>query len=411
MTEKGAPGPLPVDEQIARLKRGIDRLETEAELRQLLMRSFQTGKPLRVKLGIDASGPDIHLGFAVVLRKLRQFQDLGHTAVLIVGDFTGKIGDPTGRSKTRPQLTDEQIRANMARYQEQVFKILDPARCEFRFNSEWLDKLTATDVVNLAARYTVARLIEREDFKKRLAEGVPLSVHEMLYPLFQGYDSVMVNSDIELGGADQYWNLLVGRELQARFGQTPQVIITMPLLVGTDGKLKMSKSYGNYVGITDPPEEMFGKIMSIPDELILDYFRLATDKTDEEIATYARRLARGENPRDIKAELARAIVALYHSPAAARHAAEEFDRVFKEKGTPAEMPELALPATGLNIIQIVVQAGLLPSKSEARRKLQEGAIYLDGQRVSDPELIVKPGNQPIILKVGKRRFLRLVAAS
>ncbi len=411
MTEKGAPGPLPVDEQIARLKRGIDRLETEAELRQLLMGSFQTGKPLRVKLGIDASGPDIHLGFAVVLRKLRQFQELGHTAVLIVGDFTGKIGDPTGRSKTRPQLTDEQIRANMARYQEQVFKILDPARCEFRFNSEWLDKLTATDVVNLAARYTVARLIEREDFKKRLAEGVPLFVHEMLYPLFQGYDSVMVNSDIELGGADQYWNLLVGRELQARFGQTPQVIITMPLLVGTDGKLKMSKSYGNYVGITDPPEEMFGKIMSIPDEPILDYFRLATDKTDEEIATYARRLARGENPRDIKAELARAIVALYHSPAAARHAAEEFDRVFKEKGTPAEMPELALPATGLNIIQIVVQAGLLPSKGEARRKLQEGAIYLDGQRVSDPELIVKPGNQPIILKVGKRRFLRLVAAS
>jgi len=402
---------LPVSEQVTLLKRGIDRLETEEELRQLLERSHQAGKPLRVKLGIDASGPDIHLGFAVVLRKLRQFQDLGHTAVLIVGDFTGKIGDPTGRSKTRPQLTNEQIKANMARYREQVFKILNPERCEFRFNSEWLDKLSATDVVNLAARYTVARLIEREDFKKRLEEGAPLSVHELLYPLFQGYDSVIVFADIELGGADQYWNLLVGRELQVRFGQTPQVIITMPLLVGTDGKLKMSKSYGNYVGITDPPAEMFGKIMSIPDELILNYFQLATDKTDEEIALFARRLSGGENPRNIKAELARSIVALYHSPAAARHASEEFDRVFREKEPPTQMPEFPLPAPGVNIIQVIVQSGLLPSKSEARRKLTEGAIYLDGQRISDPELIVKPQDRPVILKVGKRRFLRLVAGS
>lgn len=394
--------------EIEKLKRGVDRLETEAELAERLALSRQTGRPLRVKLGIDASGPDIHLGFAVVLRKLREFQELGHTAVLIVGDFTGRIGDPTGRSKTRPQLDEEQIRANMARYREQVFKILDPERCEFRYNSEWLDRLTATDVVNLAARYTVARLIEREDFKNRLAQGVPLSVHELLYPLFQGYDSVMVEADVELGGADQYWNLLVGRELQARFGQRPQVIMTMPILVGTDGKLKMSKSYGNYVGITDPPEEMFGKLMSIPDEAILDYFRLTTDKDDVEINQIAERMRKGENPRNVKVELAKAVVAIYHSPALAERAAVEFDRVFKEKGVPDDIADFVLPAAGIGIVDLVVRAGLLPSKSEARRKLREGAIYLDGERVGDETLLVRPAAQPIILKVGKRRFLRLV---
>ncbi|MEO0025476.1 MAG: tyrosine--tRNA ligase [candidate division WOR-3 bacterium] len=388
---------------IERLKRGVERLETEAELAERLER----GRPLRVKLGIDASGPDIHLGFAVVLRKLRQFQELGHTAVLIIGDFTGKIGDPTGRSKTRPQLTEEQVRENMQRYREQVFKILMPERCEFRYNSEWLDRLNATDIVNLAARYTVARLIEREDFRKRLDEGVPLFVHELLYPLFQGYDSVMVQADVELGGADQYWNLLVGRELQARFGQEPQVIMTVPLLVGTDGKMKMSKSYGNYVGISEPAGEMFGKLMSIPDELILDYFRLTTDKTDAEIGEYERRLRSGENPRNIKAELAKAVVAIYHSPAAAEQAAAEFDRVFREKQAPAEMPEFRIPDAGINIVDLIVQTGLLPSKSEARRKLQEGAVYLDGVRVSDPALMLKPPAAPAVLKVGKRRFVRL----
>ncbi|MCL6466074.1 MAG: tyrosine--tRNA ligase [candidate division WOR-3 bacterium] len=398
-----------VQAEIEQLKRGIDRLETEAELIELLQQSRARGKPLRIKLGIDASGPDIHLGFAVVLRKLRQFQDLGHIAVLIIGDFTGKIGDPTGRSKTRPQLTDEQIKENMARYREQVFKILDPNRCEFRYNSEWLDALNASEIVNIAARYTVARLIEREDFKNRLQQGVPLFVHELLYPLFQGYDSVMVQADVELGGADQYWNLLVGRELQARFGQKPQVIMTLPLLVGTDGKMKMSKSYGNYVGITEPPQEMFGKLMSIPDELILDYFRLTTTKTEAEINQIARRLQAGENPRHIKAELAKEVVALYHSPAAAQIAAEEFDRVFKEKQAPSEIPEYVLPPEGINIVELISLTGLLPSKSEARRKLQEGAVYLDGQRVADPNYLVKNTGNPMILKVGKRRFLRLIS--
>lgn len=394
--------------EIEQLKKGVDRLETEAELIERLKHSRITGKPLRVKLGIDASGPDIHLGFAVVLRKLRQFQDLGHTAVLIIGDFTGKIGDPSGRSKTRPQLTDQQIEKNMARYREQVFKILDPKRCEFRYNSEWLDPLNAANIVNLAARYTVARLIEREDFKTRLQKGIPLFVHELLYPLFQGYDSVMVQADVELGGADQYWNLLVGRELQARFGQTPQVIMTLPLLLGTDGKMKMSKSYGNYVGITETPAAMFGKLMSIPDALILDYFRLATKKSDAEISEIARRLQAGENPRNIKAEMAKEVVALYHSPADAEKAAEEFDRIFKEKGTPDDIPEFILPTGGMSIVELIFQNGILPSKSEVRRKLQEGAVYLNGNRISDPKFIVMPTPEPVILKVGKRRFLRLI---
>ncbi len=390
------------------LKKGIDRLETEAELLELLKKSGETQTPLRVKLGIDASAPDIHLGFAVVLRKLRQFQELGHTAVLIVGDFTGRIGDPTGRLKTRHQLTPEEIQQNIANYKEQIFKILLPERCEFRYNSEWLEKLNATEIVNIAAQYTLARVIEREDFKKRLEGGMPIFLHEVLYPLFQGYDSVMVKADIELGGADQYWNLLAARELQARFGQKPQVIMTLPLLVGTDGKLKMSKSYGNYIGINEPPQEMFGKLMSIPDELILDYFHLATDKEAAELTEIENRLKSGENPRNLKAELAETIVAMYHSPNLARAARTEFDRVFREKKPPTTIPEFRLPLEGMNIIEIIVRSGILPSKSEARRKMGAGAVYLDGKRLFDPEIIIKPGPAPLVLKVGKRRFLRLI---
>ncbi|MBN2464225.1 tyrosine--tRNA ligase [candidate division WOR-3 bacterium] len=389
------------------LLRGIDRLETEAELQAKLEKSHKTGRPLRVKLGIDASGPDIHLGFAVPLRKLRQFQDAGHLAVLIIGDFTGSIGDPSGRSKTRPQLTDEQIQANMERYKEQVFKILLPDRCEFRYNSEWSKPMGGADIIKLAAKYTVARLIEREDFKKRLAAGDPIHVHELLYPLFQGYDSVAVKADIELGGADQYWNLLVGRELQREFGQEPQVVLTMPLLVGLDGVQKMSKSYGNYVGITEPPREMFGKLMSIADTMMLDYFRLCTDRPEADVAELQKRLAGGENPRNIKVELAKDVIALYHSRAAAEEAAAEFDRVFRDKQIPDEMPEFQVPAEGTNIIDLVVAAGLLPSKTEARRKLVEGAFYLDNERLTDAGLLVRV-TTPAVLRFGKRRFLRLV---
>jgi len=399
--------PLPTPSSLAPLLRGIDRLETEAELQAKLERSQKTGKPLRVKLGIDASGPDIHLGFAVPLRKLRQFQDAGHLAVLIIGDFTGSIGDPTGRSKTRPQLTDEQIQTNMERYKEQVFKILSPDRCEFRYNSEWFKPMGGADIIKLASKYTVARLIEREDFKNRLAAGTPIHVHELLYPLFQGYDSVAVRADVELGGADQYWNLLVGRELQREFGQEPQVVITMPLLVGLDGTQKMSKSYGNYVAITEPPREMFGKLMSIPDSLIVNYLELCTDRPEPEIATVKQQLASGANPRDIKAELAKDVIAIYHSRAAADEAAAEFDRVFRDKQVPDDMPEFKIPAAGINIIDLVVAAGLLSSKTEARRKLIEGAFYLDNERITDAALLVKVAS-PTVLKVGKRRFLRLL---
>ncbi len=389
------------------LKRGVGLLETEAELEAKLEKSRRTGTPLRVKLGIDASGPDIHLGFAVPLRKLRQFQDAGHIAVLIVGDFTGKIGDPSGRSRTRPQLTDKQVQENVKRYRELAFEILDPARCEFRYNSEWSDKLSGSDIINIAAKYTVARIIEREDFKTRLDKGIPLHMHELLYPLFQGYDSVAVRADIELGGTDQYLNFLVGRALQREFGQEPQVVMTMPLLIGLDGKLKMSKSYGNYVSIKDSPEEMFGKLMSIPDDLITDYFRLCTNRTEEELKKTEEQLSSGENPRNIKAELARDIVTIYHSADDAGRATEEFDRVFRQKGLPDEMPEFAVPADGVNIVELVAKAGLLPSKSETRRKLREGAIYLDGERIKDVEFTVRLESESRILKVGKRRFLRL----
>ncbi|MBM3314871.1 tyrosine--tRNA ligase, partial [candidate division WOR-3 bacterium] len=319
-----------------------------------------------------------------------------------------RIGDPSGRSKTRPQLTDEDVRRNMERYKEQIFRILDPARCEFRYNSEWSDPLNAADVIRLASKYTVARIVEREDFRQRLQGGVPIHMHELLYPLFQGYDSVAVRADVELGGADQYWNLLVGRELQREFGQEPQVVMTMPLLLGLDGVQKMSKSYGNYVGITEPPGEMFGKLMSIADTMILDYFRLCTDRTAAEVAAIEARLKAGENPRDVKAGLAQDVVTTYHSAAAAKAAAEEFDRVFRDRQTPEEMPEFEVPAGGMNIVDIVTGAGLLPSRSETRRKLAEGAIYLGGERVSDAALLVRPGSEPLVLKVGKRRFLRLV---
>ncbi|MFO7651384.1 MAG: tyrosine--tRNA ligase [bacterium] len=392
---------------LEQLKRGIDRLETETELLAKLESSEKSGRPLRVKLGIDATGPQIHLGFAVPLRKLRQFQDLGHIAVLIVGDFTGKIGDPSGRSKTRPHLSDEEIKTNMERYREQVFQILDPARCEFRFNSEWSDPLGGVDIIKLASKYTVARLIEREDFKKRLEGGVPVHVHELLYPLFQGFDSVAVKSDIELGGSDQYWNLLVGRELQREYGQDPQVVLTMPLLVGLDGVQKMSKSYGNYVGITDPPREMFGKLMSIPDALIANYYELCTAVPEAEIAAMTVQMKAGANPRDFKVRLAKAVIATYHSTAAADEAEAEFNRMFREGGLPDEMPEVKVPDSGQIIVDIVVGAGLLPSKSEAKRKLAEGAITLSGERVTDPALLVKVAD-PVVLKVGKRRFVRLV---
>lgn len=393
----------PPDESLGLLKKGTLEIISEEDLRARL----DLGRPLRVKLGIDASGPDIHLGFAVVLRKLRQFQDQGHTAVLIVGDFTGKIGDPAGRSRTRNQLTDEEIAKNMERYREQIFKILHSNRTEFCYNSQWSNPLAAKDIIDLTSKYTVARILERDDFSNRLKDGSPVYVHEILYPIFQGYDSVATRADIELGGSDQKWNLLVGRELQREFGQAPQVVVTMPLLEGTDGKLKMSKSYNNYIGITEPPREIYGKIMSIPDASIINYFRLCTNYSDADIINVIARLNGGENPKHLKDELARAIISVYHSTADAGTAAEEFERIFSAQGLPDEIPEFQLDRNKIAIIDLLVLSGMLPSKNEARRKLAEGAIYIDTERTQDANLVLAP-QQPFILKVGKRRFLKVV---
>ena len=390
----------------ARLLENCVNVVAEADLARKLEQAARARKPLRVKLGIDASGPDIHLGFAVVLRKLRQFQDFGHTAVLVVGDFTGRIGDPSGRNKTRPQLSDDDIQRNMARYREQISKILIPARTEFVYNSQWSDPLRAREIVGLASKITLARIIERDDFKNRLSQGLPVSLHEILYPLFQAYDSVAVRADVELGGQDQYWNLLVGRELQREFGQEPQVVMTVPLLEGLDGKLKMSKSYNNYIGVAEPPQQIYGKAMSIPDGLIIRYFTLTTDWKPEQVRECEAGLQRGENPRDWKDKLARAIVTQYYSAAEADAAAAEFDRMFREHQPPEAMPEYRLAAR-TSLVEIIVAAGLLGSRSEARRKVSEGAVYLDGARVADQNLVLEPG-KPVVLKIGKRRFCRIV---
>jgi len=392
---------------LATLAQGTDKITSENELLAKLAHSQETRKPLRVKLGIDVSGPDIHLGFAVVLRKLRQFQDFGHTAVLIIGDFTGSIGDPTGRSKTRPQLTEQEIKRNMAYYKEQVFKILIPEKTEFHYNSEWSNPLTSRDIINLASKYTMARILEREDFSQRLKQGIPLHVHEILYPLFQGYDSVAVKSDIELGGADQYWNLLVGRELQREFGLKPQVVITMPLLEGTDGKLKMSKSYNNYIGIAEPVKEIFGKIMSIPDEMIIKYFQLCTNLSETEIKKIDAEMKSGKNPKIYKEKLGKEIVSLYYSNEDAEIVSKEFDEVFKQKKIPQDIVEFVSPSNKINIVELLVLTKLLPSKSEARRKITEGAVEIDGEKIKDInfELIIE---KPLIIKVGKRKFCRIL---
>jgi tyrosyl-tRNA synthetase len=382
------------------IKRGTADIITEKELKEELKK----GRPLRVKLGIDVTGPDIHLGFAVPLRKLRQFQELGHIAVLVIGDFTAKIGDPSGQSKTRPVLTDEEIKRNMARYKEDIFSILLPERTEFRYNSEWSAPLSSTDVIRLAQKVTLARIIERDDFEKRLKENSPVSLHELLYPIFQAYDSVFINADVELGGTDQTFNLLMGRELQREFGKTPQICITLPLLEGLDGVRKMSKSYNNYISIKDPPDEMFGKIMSIPDSLIMKYYELCTDLSLEKIEKIKERLASGFNPRDIKAELAREIVGMYHSEKAAIEAEEEFKRVFREKEIPEDIGSYTLKGK-MWIVRLLQNVGFASTGNEARRLITQGAVKIDREVINDVNYEVDRGG---ILKVGKRRFIKLV---
>ncbi len=397
---------------MAILKRGVAEIVSEEELRQKLRRAAETGRPLRVKLGLDPSAPDIHLGHTVVLRKLRQFQDLGHQVICLIGDFTGRIGDPSGRSETRRQLSEEEVRANAETYARQVYKILDPARTVIDFNSRWLAPLSFAEVVRLASCTTVARMLERDDFAARYREHRQIHVHEFFYPLMQGYDSVALAADVELGGTDQRFNLVMARDVQRAYGQEPEVAMLMPILEGTDGVQKMSKSLGNYIGVDEPPGEMYGKTMSIPDHLIVRYMELLTDIPLTEVRAAEAAMAAGRlNPRDAKMRLARELVTMYHDAEAARRAEEEFVRRFTLRELPQDMPEVVLPTpTGdggqVWLPQLLKLAGLVPSTSEGRRKVEEGAVRLDGERVQDPAATVAV-RDGMILQVGRRRAARL----
>jgi len=402
----------PVKEQMDLIKRGAFEIIPEEELVQKLEKSYKENKPLKIKLGCDPTRPDLHLGHSVVLRKLAQFQDLGHDAILIVGDFTGMIGDPSGRNSSRPPLSFEEARENGKSYFEQASKILHKEKTKIVYNSEWLGKMSFEDVIKLASKYTVARMLERDDFTNRYKGGIPILMHEILYPLAQAMDSVAIESNVELGGTDQKFNLLVGRDIQREFGASPQVILTMPLLVGTDGSEKMSKSLDNYIGINEPPKEIYGKTLSIPDNLIYSYFELTTDVTNEELKSIKESLSDKEvNPRDIKRKLARTLVAMYHSEEDAITAENEFDNIFVKKGLPDQMPEYRAEA-GLNdsnILDLIVMVGFAPSKGEARRLVQQGGVTIDGEKISDIAASVK-FDQDKILKVGKRNFIKILCS-
>jgi tyrosyl-tRNA synthetase len=394
------------------IRRGTAEIIPEEDLVRKIESSLQSKKPLKVKLGCDPSRPDLHLGHSVVLRKLRQFQDLGHQAILIVGDFTGMIGDPSGRSRTRPPLTLDETRKNGQTYFEQATRILSSKKIQMLYNSEWLGKMSFADVIVLGSKYTVARMLERDDFEKRYNAGEPISIHEMMYPLAQAMDSVAIESDIELGGTDQKFNLLVGRDIQREYGLTPQIAITMPILPGTDGVDKMSKSLDNYIAINEPPRQIYGKTLSIPDKLIYDYFVLATSVPLDELGRIKTALEnKGVNPRDLKRQLARTLVALYHTEEAARMAEEEFDRIFVKRDLPDEIPEYVLPqpAGNIAIIKLLTETKLVASNGEARRMIEQGGVTIDGQKVADYNAEVEIA-ESVIVKVGKRRFLKVKRA-
>ncbi len=399
----GRPGPI--NDAMEITKRGCDELLVEAEWRHKLLRSHTDGKPLRIKLGLDPTAPDLHLGHTVVLNKMRQLQDLGHTVIFLIGDFTSMIGDPSGRNSTRPALTKEQIDANATTYFKQASLVLDASKTEIRRNSEWSDPLGARGMIQLASRYTVARMLERDDFTKRYKSGVAISVHEFLYPLMQGYDSVALKSDLELGGTDQKFNLLVGRELQREYGQEPQCILTMPLLEGLDGVEKMSKSKNNYVGITDAPADMFGKIMSISDDLMWRYFNLLSFSPLSQIAALKAACADGKNPRDAKVQLAQEMVARFHNQQAANDALEAFEARHKHGVVPEQMTQVNLSPAPMAIAQVIKQAGLATSTSEAMRNIDGGGVKLDNEKISDKKLMLTAGSY--VLQVGKRHFARV----
>ena len=389
---------------LAQIKRGAHELLLEDELKQKLAQ----GRPLRIKAGFDPTAPDLHLGHTVLLNKMRQLQDLGHYALFLIGDFTGMIGDPTGKNTTRPPLSREQVLENAQSYRDQVFKVLDPSKTEIVFNSTWMDKFNATDLIKLAATHTVARMLERDDFGKRYKSNQPIAIHEFIYPLVQGYDSVALKADIELGGTDQKFNLLMGRELQKHYGQPAQCILTMPLLEGLDGINKMSKSLGNYIGVTDAPQDMFGKLMSISDTLMWRYLELLSFRNLHEIAGWRAEVDGGRNPRDIKVLLAQEIVARFHNQQAAEAALAEFESRFRQGVLPDDMPEVSVLSTDGNIVvpQLLKQAGLVEGTSEAIRMIQQGAVKLDGERINDKNTVVESG-RVVVAQVGKRKFARV----
>lgn len=396
-------------EQFRLISHGVADLLPEDEFKKKLEKAVATNTPLIVKLGLDPTAPDIHLGHTVVLRKLKLFQDFGHKVIILIGDFTARIGDPTGKSVTRPPLTEEQVITNAKTYQEQIFKVLDPAKTEVRFNSEWLSKLDFADVLKLASKYTVARMLERDDFHKRYTEGRPISIHEFMYPLMQGYDSIALKADVEFGGTDQTFNLLMGRHLQGEEGMPEQTIITMPILEGLDGVQKMSKSLGNYIGISEAPSEMYGKAMSIPDELMMRYFMLVTDMSIEEQEQLSQDLESGAaHPRDVKMKLAHTIVRLYHGEEAANFGQEEFVRVFQKHAMPTDIPEykVAITAEPVFVPQLLSDAGLTASNGEARRSIKAGAFKIDGEKCNEEHIILKDG---MVLQVGKRKFIKIVS--
>jgi len=394
-----------IDKQLDELRRGAQEILREDELKERL----GTGRPLRIKAGFDPTAPDLHLGHTVLLNKMRQFQEFGHDIIFLIGDFTGMIGDPTGKTATRPALTPEDVSANAATYEQQVYKVLDPERTRLEFNSRWMADLSAEDLIQLAAKHTVARMLERDDFQKRYASGKSIAIHEFLYPLVQGYDSVALEADVELGGTDQKFNLLVGRQLQQAYGQPPQVVITMPLLEGLDGVNKMSKSLENTIGITDPPGEMFGKLMSISDELMWRYFELLSFRSLEEIEGLQRQAADGQNPRDIKYLLAEEIVTRFHDKEAADKARQDFIARHRHGATPEDMDECQLSSTEptLAIAPLLRDAGLTSSSSEALRMISQGAVRIDGERVDDPKKTVEVDGIPKVFQVGKRKFARV----
>ena len=400
---------MDIKEELALLLRGVAEIISEKELEEKLIQARKERRPLRVKAGFDPTAPDLHLGHTVLIQKLKHFQDLGHEVYFLIGDFTGMIGDPSGKSETRPALSREQVLANAETYKEQIFKILDPEKTKVVFNSEWMGKMSAMELIKLCAHYTVARMLEREDFQKRFSSGRPISIHEFIYPLIQGYDSVALKADVELGGTDQKFNLLVGRELQRDFGQTPQVIMMMPLLEGLDVVQKMSKSLGNYVGITEPPNDMFGKLMSISDELMWRYYELLSDLSLSELKQLQEKVAKGEeHPKEVKKRLAMEIVARFHSKEAAQRAAEEFERVFKKRELPEDIEEIHVQWSQEKIWlpKLLQLTGLVKSTSEGKRLLQQGGVKIDGEKITSQEAELAVGAEYII-QVGKRRFKRV----